>query len=134
VALRTYKDAWQARLNSRERLENYMAGIEASKSLADAESFQHARLLELLDADGLVSRVDGVVWSQGVTVAEESLLAVISTLRKLAVRGIASSNMLCALDRAPNRTQGKRAARCTSRSARGAAIISYSYAGSLWKR
>ena len=75
-----------------------MAGIEASQSLADAESFPRARFLELFDADGLVSRIDGVVSSHGVTVAEQSLLPVIAKLRKSAFRNIASSNMLGAID------------------------------------
>jgi light-regulated signal transduction histidine kinase (bacteriophytochrome)/CheY-like chemotaxis protein len=90
--------ALQSRLTSRTLLENYMAGIEASKSLVDAEHFQSPRLLEIFDADGLISRVDAVVLSQGVSVEAELVLSVIDKLRSLSTRGIASSNKLSDLD------------------------------------
>lgn len=98
VGLRTSIAARQARRTARELFEDYMAGIEASKSVAGAESFPGARFLDLFDADGLVSRIDGIVSSHGVTVAEQSLLPVIAKLRKSAFRDIASSNGLGAID------------------------------------
>jgi chemotaxis family two-component system sensor kinase Cph1 len=98
IALRNSNAALQERLSSRALLESYMTGIEACKSLVDAESFRRARLLDLLDSDGLVSRIDGIVSSQGVTVPETLLLAVIGKLRSLSVRGIASSNALGTLE------------------------------------
>ncbi len=98
VALRIDNVALQARLTSRKMLEGYMASIEASKSFADAEHLQSPRLLQLFDADGLVSRIDGEVACQGVVIPEDLLLPVIRKLRQLASRGIASSNMLSQLD------------------------------------
>jgi diguanylate cyclase (GGDEF)-like protein len=98
VALRIDNAVLQQRLTSRRTLEKYLVSIEAHDPLPDAGPFHSSRLLELLAADGLVSRVDGVVSRQGVTVSEELLLPVIARLRSLAARGIASSSMLAALD------------------------------------
>jgi len=98
IALRMDNVVLQARLTSRKMLESYMGSIEGSNSLADAKHLQSPRLLELFDADGLVSRVDGVVFSQGVTVTEELLSPVVSKLQGVSSRGIASSNMLSQLD------------------------------------
>jgi len=99
VAFRTDNLALQSRLTSRKVLVKYMEDIEASKANADAEYFQRTRLLELLDADGMVSRIDDVVAYVDGTVEEERLLPVIRKLQNLSSRGIASSNMLGALER-----------------------------------
>ena len=64
----------------------------------EAEQFQSARLLELFDADGLVSRLDGVVRYCGVTVEETLLKRAIAKLESLSLHGVASSNMLSQLD------------------------------------
>ena len=98
IGLRIDNLALQSRLASRTLLENYMAGVEASTSLFGAQPFQSARLLELFDADGLLSRIDDVVFSQGTTVDEDALEAVIGKFRKFSSRGIASSNSLSFLD------------------------------------
>ncbi len=83
---------------SRKILEKYMAGIEASNLLFEAHPFQSAQLLDLFDADGLISSLDGVISYRGKTVALESLLPVLGKLQKFAARGVASSNTLCAFD------------------------------------
>jgi diguanylate cyclase (GGDEF)-like protein len=98
IALRSDNAALELRLSSHKLLEKCMRDLEAAKSLADA-AFARVRLLDLFDADGLISRTDGVVTSHGSTVEEETLLPAIGKLRGLAVRGIATSNMLSALDR-----------------------------------
>lgn len=98
VALRRDNAALQSRLALRSRIESW-TGVEESKSAVEASSFPQPGLFELLDADGLVSRIDGVVAYQGSAVEEALLLPVIGTLQKLSRRGIASSNMLGALDR-----------------------------------
>jgi diguanylate cyclase (GGDEF)-like protein len=98
VALRIDNIALQSRLTSRRMLEKYMAEIEASESLAQAGGFQYPQLLDLLGADGMVSRVDGFVSSQGATVDEELLLPVIAKLQSISVRGVASSSVLGLLD------------------------------------
>jgi two-component system, chemotaxis family, sensor kinase Cph1 len=98
VALRIDNSALEARLASRNLLEEYMGRIEASQSLADAKHLQSPQLLRLFDADGLLSRIDGAVASQSVTVDEELLLSVIDKLRNLSPRGVARSNMLSELD------------------------------------
>jgi diguanylate cyclase (GGDEF)-like protein len=98
VALRLDNTALQARLTSRKTLEKYMAEIEESESPAQAEHFQFPQLLELLDADGMVSHVGGFVSSQGTVVEEELLLPVIAKLQSISVRGVASSNFLGLLD------------------------------------
>jgi diguanylate cyclase (GGDEF)-like protein len=56
------------------------------------------RLLNLFDADGLISRIDDVVTSQGSIIEEETLLPAIGKLREIANRGVATSHMLSALD------------------------------------
>ena len=98
VALRTDNFALQARLASRKALEQYMTSVEASESMAEVGHFQSAQLLDLLIADGLVSRVDGLISYRGTTVTEQLLLPVIARLQSVSSRGIASSNMLAALD------------------------------------
>ncbi|MGA2539093.1 MAG: GAF domain-containing protein, partial [Terracidiphilus sp.] len=98
VALRIDNVALQTRLTSRRTLEKYMAAVETSESLARNGHFQGVELLDLLAADGLVSRVDGVTSYRGATVTEELLFPVIARLQSILSRGIASSNMLEALD------------------------------------
>ena len=98
VTLRIDNVALQSRLTARRTLEKYMAGIEASESPGQTGHFLGAELLDLLTADGLVSRIDGVTSSRGATVTEELLLPVIARLKSISARGIASSNMLGALD------------------------------------
>lgn len=97
VALRMDNAALQLRLASRNLLHNHMAEIEASEPSACGDHFADPRLLALFGADGLVSRVDGVLTSQGVTAPEEVLLPVVDKLRQLSWRGVASSAMLSAL-------------------------------------
>ena len=120
VALRNDNDALQSRLASRRRIENSMA-VEESKTV-ETSSFPQPRLFELLDADGLVSRIDGVVAYQGAAVEEASLLPVIGTLQKLSRFGVASSNMLGALDRS---------AEAYSRRASGALYLDLAEGGGL---
>jgi diguanylate cyclase (GGDEF)-like protein len=98
VTLRIDNVALQSRLTSRRTLEKYMAAVEASESVTQTGYFQSAQLLDLLGADGVVSRVDGFLSCQGVTVPEDLLLPVIARLKSVSIRGIASSNMLGALD------------------------------------
>jgi diguanylate cyclase (GGDEF)-like protein len=98
VTLRMDNVALQSRLTSRRTLEKYLAGVESSESLAQAGHFQGGQLLDLLVADGLVSRVEGLISYQGATVTEELLLPVIAKFKSVSARGIASSNMLGALD------------------------------------
>jgi chemotaxis family two-component system sensor kinase Cph1 len=90
--------ALQCRLTSRRALEKYTAEIEASESLAQAGRFQFPQLLDLLGAEGMVSRVDGVVSSHCAAVEEELLLPVIAKLQSISARGVASSNHLSLLD------------------------------------
>jgi chemotaxis family two-component system sensor kinase Cph1 len=97
IALRTDNAALKQRLTSHKLLEKCMTDLEAAKSLVDA-AFARVRLLDLFDADGLISRIDDVVTSQGMVIDEEMLLPVIAQLRKTASRGVASSHMLSALD------------------------------------
>jgi light-regulated signal transduction histidine kinase (bacteriophytochrome) len=98
VALRQATAARHARGIARKVLDDYIGPEEAPNAGVDAASFRGAPFLELLDADGLVSRLNGVVSSQGVTVAEEALLPVISKLRALSAFGIASSDRLAEHD------------------------------------
>jgi diguanylate cyclase (GGDEF)-like protein len=98
VAFRVENGALQARLTSRKALAEYMVEKVASKSEIGAEHFRSPRLLELFDADSLISRVGGVVSYEGAAVEEELLLPVLEKLRQLSSGGIASSNCLSDLD------------------------------------
>ena len=98
VALRTDNSALQARLTARALLDNLAARIETSEPLVEAAQSEGALLLNLFDADGLVSRIDGVISGQGAIAEEEFLVPIIGMLRNLALRGVASSNELCKLD------------------------------------
>jgi PAS domain S-box-containing protein len=97
VDLRMDNAALQSRLTTRKLLEEYTAGLEAFKAFSD-RYFENAQILGLLDADGLVIRLGDFVSTQGVMLEEESLTAVVSKLREISSRGIASSSNLSALD------------------------------------
>ena len=98
VALRMNNAALQLQLASRSLLESYLAEMDASTSPVFADSFHSQRLLELFSADGLVLSLDGVISTQGLSLEREALLPVIARLRELSSNGIASSNMLSALN------------------------------------
>jgi diguanylate cyclase (GGDEF)-like protein len=98
VALRIDNATLHSRLTSRKALEKYMVGVDSSQSVAQTGHLQGAEVLDLLAADGLVSRVDGLISYRGATVTEDLLLPVIAKLKSVSARGIASSNMLGALD------------------------------------
>jgi two-component system, chemotaxis family, sensor kinase Cph1 len=98
VALLTDYLDLQSRLTSRKAVERHIDAVEAAESLAQAWEATGAQLLDLLAADGLVARFDGAVRYLGQPVAEELLHPVIAKLKSISVRGIASSNMLGALD------------------------------------
>jgi len=88
----------ESQLRFRKDLADYLHVIDASKELADDELLRSNRLLNLLHADGLISCIDGAVLSQGTTVQQEAIAPVIRRLAAGAVDGIASTNMLGALD------------------------------------
>jgi chemotaxis family two-component system sensor kinase Cph1 len=98
VASLTDNAALQSRLTSRKAIERHIEAVEASESLAQAWQATGAQLLDLLAADGLVACFDGSIRYLGAPVAEELLQPVIAKLQSISVRGIASSNMLGALD------------------------------------
>ena len=94
VALRTENAALESRLTACAKRDEVAAGIAASKSLVEAVQSQSARLLDLFDADGLVSCMEGVVTSQGITVETKLLHPVISNLRNIASQSVVSSDEL----------------------------------------
>jgi diguanylate cyclase (GGDEF)-like protein/PAS domain S-box-containing protein len=98
VASRIDNAVLEARVASRALLESYMASVETKGSRTDDQSLQGATLLELLDADGFVLQLNDVV-SFGGAVGEKELPAVIDKLRKLSVRGIATTSRLGLIDR-----------------------------------
>jgi light-regulated signal transduction histidine kinase (bacteriophytochrome) len=98
IGLRMDTRALQSELRFRKALADYLDVIDASKTLADAELLRGTRLLELIDADGLISCVDNVALSQGATVEQEVIEPMIRQLAAIAIDGIASTNMLGALD------------------------------------
>lgn len=87
----------QSQLRFRKALADYLTVIDGSKALADAELRHSTRLLDLLDADGLISCIDSTVLVQGVTVDIETIQPAINKLAQIAVDGIASSHELGAL-------------------------------------
>ena len=87
-----------SRLNSRERLDRILAGIEAAGSFLDAALSEGPRMMDLFDADGLVSRTDRVISSHGDVLETEAMLPVIDKLREIASQGIANSNALGKLE------------------------------------
>jgi len=97
VTLLTDNALLQTRLKARDLLDKIVARIENAESLVEGAQSESARLLDLFDADGLASRIDGVVTRQGAT-AEPSLLDLaIGRLLSLASHGVASSNELAKL-------------------------------------
>ena len=98
VTLLTDYAALQSRLTSRKAVERHIEAVEAAESLAEAWQATGVQLLDLLAADGLVASFAGSIRYLGTPVAEELLQPVIAKLQTIAVRGIASSNMLGALD------------------------------------
>ncbi len=98
ASLRIADAAQQSQVASRELLEDFADELEEADGSVNSRSFGGTRFIELFDADGLVSHLGGVVALQGVTESHAALLPVIEKLKKLAVRGIASSDKLTALD------------------------------------
>jgi light-regulated signal transduction histidine kinase (bacteriophytochrome)/DNA-binding response OmpR family regulator len=98
VALRRDNASLQERLDVRKQLEKYMTVLERRGASLDDERFQSAELLKLFDADGMISCIGGAVKSYGVTAEEKLLRKAMAELRKMASRGIASTNMLSSLD------------------------------------
>ena len=98
VALRADSAALQTRLTARELLDNVVAKMETAESLVEAAQSEGTPLLNLLDADGLVFRIDGVLSCQGAIAGTELLVPVIDGLRSLASHGVASSNELGKVD------------------------------------
>jgi light-regulated signal transduction histidine kinase (bacteriophytochrome)/CheY-like chemotaxis protein len=96
VALRTENAALQLRVKSRRLLDEYLGRVKAA--VPGAEYLHAPLLLELFDADGLVSQSDGVVSFCGVTIEKELLPSIIAALRNVAPGAVASSNALSQLD------------------------------------
>jgi light-regulated signal transduction histidine kinase (bacteriophytochrome)/CheY-like chemotaxis protein len=92
VASRTENGVLQLRSKCRQLLDEYVKCINAS--VAEAEHLHAPRLLELFDAEGLISLNDGVITSCGVTIDKEQLPSLIGALRNVASGGIASSDAL----------------------------------------
>jgi light-regulated signal transduction histidine kinase (bacteriophytochrome)/CheY-like chemotaxis protein len=96
VALRTENSVLQLHSKSRQLFDEYVK--EINPAAAGTEHLHAALLLELFDADGLVSQSDGVVSSCGVTIEKELLPSLIGALRNVASGGIASSHALSQLE------------------------------------
>jgi diguanylate cyclase (GGDEF)-like protein len=106
IALRLDNRELQSQLRFRKKLADYLTVIDASKALADAELRNSNRLLDLLDADGVISCIDSAVLVQGVTVDIEEIQPVIDTLAQRAIDGIASHHELGALEPRAKRYAG----------------------------
>jgi chemotaxis family two-component system sensor kinase Cph1 len=102
IVARSDNAALQERLRSRELIKSYMISLEHSVLPWHGEAFETVPLLELLHADALISRVDGVAFRHGTSLEEAQLQPVIAALRKLASRGIASSKNLVAIEPGAN--------------------------------
>jgi chemotaxis family two-component system sensor kinase Cph1 len=100
VTLRIDNAALQRRVESRDALERYLTEIKGSEDSLGVH-LHSPRVLNLFDADGLISRIDGVVACNGVTAEYDSLLPTIARLRALATRGIASSQALGGMEMSP---------------------------------
>ncbi|MDQ2857474.1 MAG: diguanylate cyclase [Candidatus Eremiobacteraeota bacterium] len=94
IVSRTDNLELQARLRSRDLIEEYMSEIERGKTPVENQPIVNERLLDLLDADGLVARSGGGAIVHGTVVDEATFAPVLAALRALAVRGIASSEKL----------------------------------------
>ncbi len=97
----------QARLSSRDEIEAYMTEIESGDAPARMQMIVNERLLALLDADGVVARSGNAFIALGSSVEEGRFAPLLAKLRGLSTRGIASSNMLGALDSAADSFRGE---------------------------
>jgi len=98
IALRNDNAALQVRQTARDLLDKVVGKMETAESLDVAAVSEGGRLLNLFDADGLVSCIDGVMTCQGATLETNLLDSSIGKLRNLASHGVASSNELGKLD------------------------------------
>jgi len=98
VARLTDNAALRTRLAARDLLDKVVAELEVSESIIVSAPSESNGLLDLFDADGLISRIDGVVSSQGITEEMELLAPGLAKLRSLAVNGVASSSELGRLE------------------------------------
>ena len=96
VTLRNDNAALQRQVESRDGLERYVTEIEES-GVALGVNLHSPAVLGLFEADGLISRFDGVVACNGVTPEYNSLLPIIARMRTIATRGIAVSRALGAM-------------------------------------
>jgi len=96
IATVNERNALHERLAFRTLLDKCMPTMAAARPAVDAAT-QGARYLELLNSDGVISCIGGVVSFYGATVAEALLRPVIGELRELAVLGVASSRVLSEL-------------------------------------
>jgi len=93
IASQIRNTALQSRVMAHNLLDEVVTGISASESLIEASArLEGARLLDLCDADGLVSSIDSVLSSHGTTVETELLIPIVSKLRRQALNGIAASS------------------------------------------
>jgi light-regulated signal transduction histidine kinase (bacteriophytochrome) len=83
---------------ARHLLDELHEDLLTSATCIDARSVARPRLLEILDADGVVIQFGGHSSSLGKTISAEQLRPIIGKLRAQAVRGIASSKILSGLD------------------------------------
>jgi light-regulated signal transduction histidine kinase (bacteriophytochrome)/CheY-like chemotaxis protein/HPt (histidine-containing phosphotransfer) domain-containing protein len=98
VVLRNDNSALQLRLTARNLLDKVVATTMTSKSFAEAARLESAHLLDLYDANGMITNIDGALSSQGTTVQAELLKAVIGKLRGEASQdGVAASSELGAV-------------------------------------
>lgn len=107
IVSRTDNLELEARLRSRDRIEEYMSDVERGKTPVENQPIVNERLLDLLDADGLVARSGSVASAHGTVVDEARFAPVLAKLRALAVRGIASSDQLEILDPAAAAYRGE---------------------------
>jgi light-regulated signal transduction histidine kinase (bacteriophytochrome) len=102
ITLRNSNAMWHARQAARKLVDGYAEHLEQVDGRVDGASLQDSLFLDLMDADGMVAYIDGVVTLHGTTVEHDALLPVIGKLRESATRGIAGSNNLSALDPGAN--------------------------------
>jgi light-regulated signal transduction histidine kinase (bacteriophytochrome) len=98
LALREATAARFARSISRARIDDFIVRSEAADGPVDAASLHAGGFLELFDADGMISRLGGVVSFEGVTVPEHAIAPIIEKLRARSVFGIAGSDELAEVD------------------------------------
>jgi light-regulated signal transduction histidine kinase (bacteriophytochrome) len=98
ITLRNSNEMWAMRQAAQKLLDDFTERLEVSGARVDGAAFDDPLFRDLMDSDGIVARIDGVVSTHGVALSHDTMLPVIEKLKATAARGTAACDRLAAID------------------------------------